>query len=518
MFFTGVIEMMSSAMWSAAFGAMLATTSSAAAQDSIASFVGEETAAIVRIDLDRFDPATLGVKLLGEGAQEPGQTSDALNSAAAWVKSLKQKGGKELFILIDPMDEPGSPVVFISLNAGADAQAIVQSLEGKVDPKPPADWQASAVVRGMVVGASVKGLDRVKNAKPANRPEVAAALSAFSKAVVQVVFVPSETQRRVLEESVPELPAELGGGTISPITKGLLWASAAIELDAKPMLQVVALAKDQNSAKEIVELGKNAFRFAEKTTLGKPPLEAVVKELGKVEPRVEAGRISMSIDLEQATALVKVPVEQAREAARRSICTNNLKQLALAMHNFASANGRFPGAYTSDKAGKPHLSWRVLVLPYLDQQALYNEFHLEEPWDSPHNKSLISKMPAVFACPQQGGKLTDEGKTTYLTPRSKQSIFPGNVGIKLEEITDGTSNTIMIVDANDDLAVVWSKPDDWEYTEKDPRKGLIGHHPEGTNVCFADGSVRFLKASINPMVFLNVLTRNGGEVVKAEDY
>ncbi len=498
--------------------AWLASAASASGQEPIASFAGEETAAIVRIDLEKFDPTALGIKILGDGVKEPGQTKDALEKAASLIKAITQKGGKQLYLLIDPMDVPGAPVVVVSMGSGGDPQAVASLLEGKADPKSPVHWPASAVIRGMVVGASAEAIERVKNAKPANRPEVSAALSVFSKAAVQVVIVPSDTQRRVLEESLPELPAELGGGSATPITKGLNWASAAIEIDPKPTLQLVVSAKDESSAKALVELGKNAFKLGEKLSADKPKLNAVVKELGKVEPQIDAGRISMAFDLDKASALVRVPVEQAREASRRSLCTNNLKQLALAMHNFAHSNGRFPGAYTSDKTGKPHLSWRVLLLPYLDQQALYNEFHLDEPWDSPHNKPLVSKMPAIFACPDEAGKLTAEGKSTYLTPRSKQSIFPGNLGVKLEEITDGTSNTIMIVDAGDQAAVVWTKPDDWEINDADPVKGLFGHHSDGTNVCFADGGVRFLKASVNPMVLLSLLTKNGGEVINSDDY
>ena len=79
---------------------------------------------------------------------------------------------------------------------------------------------------------------------------------------------------------------------------------------------------------------------------------------------------------------------------------NNEKQIALAMHNYHAANDHLPPAAIKDKAGKPLLSWRVAILPYLEQAALYNKFHLDEPWDSPHNKALIASMPAVYACPE----------------------------------------------------------------------------------------------------------------------
>src|SRR5271166_372859 len=92
-------------------------------------------------------------------------------------------------------------------------------------------------------------------------------------------------------------------------------------------------------------------------------------------------------------ALLLPAVQAAREAARRAQCTNNLKQIALAMHNYASANNCFPPAATYTRDGKPLLSWRVLILPYLEQASLYNQFHLDEAWDSPNNKPLGDRMP-----------------------------------------------------------------------------------------------------------------------------
>lgn len=94
-------------------------------------------------------------------------------------------------------------------------------------------------------------------------------------------------------------------------------------------------------------------------------------------------------------------IAQAREAARRSTCKNNLKMIGLAMHNHHSVHGQFPAAASMSTDGKPLLSWRVQLLPFLNAASLYNEFKLDEPWDSAHNKKLIAQMPAVFACPEE---------------------------------------------------------------------------------------------------------------------
>ncbi len=200
------------------------------------------------------------------------------------------------------------------------------------------------------------------------------------------------------------------------------------------------------------------------------------------------------------------------------MCINNLKQIGLAMHNYHDRHKSLPSAYTVDKAGKPLLSWRVLILPYLDQEALYKEFHLDEPWDSEHNRTIIDRMPPTYRCPGGGSRRADQSKTTYLTPRGKATIFPGAEGIKIPKITDGTSNTIFVVDASNDRAVTWTRPDDWDIDSKLDLKGIFGHHPGGTPFSFADGSVRFIKDSVAPGVLEKLITRDGGEVIGQDEF
>jgi prepilin-type processing-associated H-X9-DG protein len=168
------------------------------------------------------------------------------------------------------------------------------------------------------------------------------------------------------------------------------------------------------------------------------------------------------------------------------------------------------------------LSWRVLILPYLDAKDLYDEFHLDEPWDSPHNRALITKMPATYRCPIGANELALEGKTRYLAPRGAGTIFRGAEPVKIREVTDGTATTIIVVDAGDDNAVVWTKPDDWE-VDPEPKTAAIlkshtGRRPgSGTNALFADGSVHFLSERIALAVFRALLTSKGGEVIESGD-
>ena len=127
-------------------------------------------------------------------------------------------------------------------------------------------------------------------------------------------------------------------------------------------------------------------------------------------------------------ALCLPAIQSAREAARRSQCVNNLKMIALAMHNYHSTNNAFPRPAITDAKGKPLLSWRVAILPFIDQQALYNRFKLDEPWDSPHNKELLKEMPATYLCPTRGN--ADPSTTTYRVPTGNGALFEHGSGYR----------------------------------------------------------------------------------------
>ncbi len=211
-------------------------------------------------------------------------------------------------------------------------------------------------------------------------------------------------------------------------------------------------------------------------------------------------------------ALLLPAVQQAREAARRSQGKNNLKQIGLAMHNYHDVHKAFPASGSVDTKNKKLLSWRVHVLPYIDGDALYKQFHLDEPWDSEHNKQFIKQMPGVFASPNHEN-LAKEGKTVYLLPTGEGAAFEGNEGRGIREFTDGTSNTIMAVEAHSDAAVIWTKPDDLSLDFKNLLKGLAGARTGGFHALFADGSVRFISENINQDILKALFTRGGGEAI-----
>jgi prepilin-type processing-associated H-X9-DG protein len=213
-------------------------------------------------------------------------------------------------------------------------------------------------------------------------------------------------------------------------------------------------------------------------------------------------------------ALLLPAVQAAREAARRAMCTNNLKQIGLAMMNYESTYGCFPPAAVYDPDGKPLLSWRVLLLPYMDQEVLYKRYHLNEPWDSPNNKPLGETTLSVYQCPSEPELGIGTKYQVFVDPRA---MFTGKpAGVTIRQITDGTSTTFLVVEARN--PVPWSKPEDLEIAPlNDPTLGVGSKHPGGFNALMADGGVHFIKSgSTNPVssqLLQGLATRNGAEIV-----
>jgi prepilin-type processing-associated H-X9-DG protein len=211
-------------------------------------------------------------------------------------------------------------------------------------------------------------------------------------------------------------------------------------------------------------------------------------------------------------ALLLPAVQAAREAARRSQSNNNLRQIGLAMQSYADVHKNFP-ARAIFKDGKPLLSWRVAILPYIEQMALYKQFHLDEPWDSEHNRTLIEQMPQVYANPALDAKLTAAGMTDYLAPAGPNTAFNGEQGLGFASFKDGTSNTIIAIEANADRSVIWTKPDDLEVDAESPVDGLGSIHPGGFMALFADGHTRFISGAVDLKLLLNLFNPRDGQVI-----
>ncbi len=233
-----------------------------------------------------------------------------------------------------------------------------------------------------------------------------------------------------------------------------------------------------------------------------------VREGKEVRVSVEAGSSLAAVPV--LIALLLPAMQAARSAANRNTTMNKMRQIGLAMMNFESQNRHLPARAIFSKDGKPLLSWRVAILPFIEEKALFDQFHLDEPWDSEHNKALIAQMPETY---NKSGRPND-GTTVFLVPVGKGLAFEGDKGLRMPDFTDGTSKTILAVEVNDDRAVPWTKPDDLEVDLSKPFDGLGEGEAGGLSILlFADGHTIGITRQADEATLKALFTRNGGEPI-----
>lgn len=215
---------------------------------------------------------------------------------------------------------------------------------------------------------------------------------------------------------------------------------------------------------------------------------------------------------ETATAIMTPAVMAARESAQRAQAMNNMKQIMLALHIYADVNKHFPPPVVIGPDGKTPHSWRIAILPYIEQEPLYRQYKMDEPWDSENNKKILEQMPAVLRDPKADANSTN---ASYFALVGSTTLFGenGSKGTLFGDIKDGTSNTIAIVEAK--RSIPWTKPEDIDYDPAKPLPRVGGWHPGGFIAGFGDGSVHFLQDTLAQEYLRALITKAGGEVIPA---
>ena len=341
-----------------------------------------------------------------------------------------------------------------------------------------------------------------------------------------------EPVRGVLNEAAQFIPGMLPPAVTKLRTVPEMIKAIELGVDAETMrTNLIIHAVDEETAKDAGKIIANALDFGAEMGVGTlasqmdfndPVQKAVVEYAQRVSedfktnlsPDINGNKLALDLDQQLTIAPVLVgmvlpAVQQVRAAARRTQSMNNMRQHTLAMLNYESAHGHFPAQANYDKRGKPLLSWRVHILPFIEQQALYDQFHLDEPWDSPHNKKLINQMPMIYQSPTVA---PDNGKTVYLGIEGEGMMF-GKEPRKFADITDGSSNTALAVEVDFENAVPWTQPADFKMDKNNPLNGIGRINPGGFIVTFADGSVHFISNSVDPETWKNLLTIGDGNIV-----
>ena len=480
---------------------LLATTASA--EDSpverIAPYLTETAVAVARVDLKSLDIDPV-VKQFQPFLRAVASEDKPYGQLIARMKSLREAGIEEIFIVYDLAESPGDFVY------------TVMSISEGVEPPDVGEGRYEMRIEDTIISGSSETIDYFKNKPtPGERPGLASAFEAVAGAPVQVVVAPTADQRRILREMLPDLSGDdetISGGELSA---GLKWAAFGLEFEPKFAAPVTIQSDTEETAQ--------ALRQAIALTLREISDDERLLEVLPTAPTLVDSLIperrgdQLVIRPEQAVKVVSQVfaslVKAATHDARRRETKNRMKQFGLAMHNFHGDYGGFPPSASYSADGKPLLSWRVFLLPYLEESDLYEQFHLDEPWDSEHNKALIEKMPEVLKSPLTP---TEPGMTVFQVATGEGLVFDGETGKGISDITDGTSNTILVVETTAEAAVPWTKPDDLEVDPKNPKAGLVEGR-DGFWTTFCDGSARMIPSNLDPETLMRLFMAADGEVI-----
>ena len=219
-------------------------------------------------------------------------------------------------------------------------------------------------------------------------------------------------------------------------------------------------------------------------------------------------------------AIVQSGLLTPRQAARRMNCAGRLKQIVVALHSYHDEYDCFPPAVVRDESGRPMHSWRVLLLPYLEEGDLYKQYRFDEPWNGPNNTKLLASEVSAYVCDaaRSGQRVKRVTYTSYVVVVGPRTAFPEDRCVALSDITDDHGSTILVVEVHDS-GIHWTEPRDLHVTQmargiNSPRgQGISSLHQGGAHAVMADGSVQFLSDKIPPSTVHKMLSIDGGERV-----
>jgi prepilin-type processing-associated H-X9-DG protein len=231
---------------------------------------------------------------------------------------------------------------------------------------------------------------------------------------------------------------------------------------------------------------------------------------------IAVGAVGLLVCGGAMVALLVPAVSAGRGAAQSAMCQNNLKQIVIALHNYHDTYNTFPAPYIADENGRPMHSWRVAILPFLEQQHIANQYDYNEPWDGPNNSQLAAAYPQllVYRCPEDASSGYES--PSYMAVVVPDGVFEEGKWNAMTDISDGTANTILVVEVTG-ATHHWMAPVDLDeealnrmINAAHDGAGLASNHPSGVNVALADGSVIRLTEATDLETLRNLVTKSDG--------
>ncbi len=461
-------------------------------------FIEQSTFVVLDVDIEKIDvrkSAEWILKLMGSPDENMTVRSAAM--AGGFLDSLKAAGVKHVFLTASTrslMD--GGPLLIVPCQN----PAVVKGLASVVVQMAPKETpQKIHVAEELVLVGATAAIDRVLATPGSERADLILPLKDPDRLDHTIVIALPDEASKELSAFWPDRLPNDAPFQFSPrgMMEDIRRVVVSFRLPPEPRVHARIETRDVKAAARVITVVKNVIALS-------PQAEQAVS----IEADIEDVILEMSPDtLAKVIADVTAP---ARRRAGQQVTMNSLKQIGLAMHNYYGVEKHLPPRSLTDRDGKALLSWRVTLLPYLEQLALYNRFKLGQPWDGEDNKRL--GQLAITGLTEGGSK---PNQTRFRAPVYPGSLWDGEGDPKtFQDVIDGTSRTIAAIHAPADAAVEWSNPEPWVLSIEDPASTVFGDRDRVT-VLLLDGSARvFTKDQLDNEKLKAMLTYAGREAFK----
>ena len=496
----------------------------AAISEQLKPLFDESLIAFAHFDLKALPQKELGEKLNMLLPSDPDLLEDSdslINRILKLQKGVIEAGGQHLFATFSLIDLSGFPVVVAIPGLERSAmQKLAQQLESEEwFGLRPFELRRSK----MLIVCRPEVHRRIESGESSMRTDALSLLKKHVGGIGSVHLVPTRDHLRVVRELTPQFAEPFEKIKGDDLADGI--RSISVSLEKVAPIKVTANIRSANdaAAAKLSTIIEQAKRYVGGNDVKGLVLKGVLAQL-EFE-NVEKGlRLNIGEQEEQLWIAMRPVLDSANSSLIRTSQVKQLRQIMVGIQNFHDAFGAFPdlGNPIRTDLGSG-LSWRVHILQLMGHTELYQQFHLDENWDSDHNKKLIAQIPMVF---MPKDVTVERGKTLFVMPRGKEYFarpFPTERddpkseirARRFRDLLDGSSNTIGVIPVAKSKAVIWTKPEDWEPKDKSPLDGIIEEGRRTVTFAMVDGSTKTVNLrELSGEKFLAWLTIAGGEIVQ----